>query len=270
MFLRNFWAYILGYLVLVVKGGHPERFINLALTRGVVLWDLVWLDRETLLVKVYAQSFRPLRHIARRANCRIRIRVKRGLPFYLHRLRRRRMLVAGGIIFCIAVYALCSFVWTVDVVGARRISPEAVRRIAAEAGLRPGVLKCQVDGNNVAEHLMQRIPDAAFVEVDVKGRSVIRIGERMVPKSDANPCHIIAKKDGVIESLLVLMGSPQVKEGDVVKKGDVLISGIITPPSGAKSQVRYVAAKGIVRARVWYRSYGEALRSEIKATCKTR
>ncbi len=264
MFLRNFWAYVLGYLVLFVRGGHPERFINLALTRGIVLWDLVRLDRETLLVKVYARSFRQLRHIARRANCRIRIRMKRGLPFYLYRLRRRRVLVAGGFIFCAIVYALCSFVWTVDVVGARRISPETIRRMAAEAGLRPGVLKYKVDGNYVADHLMQRLPGVAFVEVDVKGRAVIRVGERVVAKSETNPCHVVAGKDGVIESLLVLVGSPRVKEGDVVKKGDVLISGIIRPSPGEKSQVRYVAAKGIVRARVWYRSYGEALLSEIK------
>lgn len=273
MVLRNFWAYIFGYLVLAVRGGHPERFINLALTRGIILWDLVRLDNETLLVRVYAHSFRSLRHIARRAQCRIRIRAKRGLPFLLHRLRRRRMLVGGGFLFCLLVYFLCSFVWTVDVVGTRRVSPELVRRIADKAGLRPGVLKYQVNGNDVADYIMQQIPDAAFVEVDVRARSVIRIVERVVAKRETTPCDIVAKKDGMIESLLVLAGSPRVKEGDVVKKGDVVISGIIQPPVAegesqpnpiSKPQVRYVAAKGIVRARVWYRSYGEALRSEIE------
>ena len=56
--MRKIWAYIFGYLSLVVKGPHPERFINLAFTRGVYLWDLNWTSPDTLIVKVYAHSFR--------------------------------------------------------------------------------------------------------------------------------------------------------------------------------------------------------------------
>ncbi len=272
MVLRSFWAYMLGYLILVVRGEHPERFINLALTRGVLLWDLVRVDNEVLLVKVDARSFRSLRHIARRARCRIRIRSKRGLPFLIHRLRRRQMLVGGGVLFCLLVYFLCSFVWTVNVVGTRRVSPALVKRMAAAAGLRPGVMRYQVSGRDVADYLMQQIPGVAFAEVDVRVRSRIKIVERVVPKKENAPCDIIAKKDGMIENLLVLSGSPRVKEGDIVKRGDVVISGAIRPPvpeakpgdAPRSSEIRYVAAKGIVRARIWYRCYGEALRSELE------
>ncbi|HHW40275.1 MAG TPA: sporulation protein YqfD [Syntrophomonadaceae bacterium] len=272
MVLRSFWAYMLGYLVLAVRGEHPERFINLALTRGVLLWDLVRVDSEVLLVKVYARSFRSLRHIARRARCRLGIRAKRGLPFLIHRLRRRRMLVGGGVLFCLLVYFLCSFVWTVNVVGTRRVSPALVKRMAAAAGLRPGVLRYQVSGRDVADYLMQQIPGVAFAEVDVRARSRIKIVERVVPKRENTPCDIIANKDGMIENLLVLSGTPRVKEGDIVKRGDVVISGIIRPPvpeakrgdAPQPSAIRYVAAKGIVRARIWYRCYGEAFRSELE------
>ena len=123
MLIRVFWAYVLGFLVLTVRGEHPERFLNLATMRGVALWDVLWVNPETILVKVAARSFRPLRHIARRTKVRVRIRTKHGLPFILQRLRRRWMLVGGAITFCLLLYLLSSLIWTVDVSGTRQLDP---------------------------------------------------------------------------------------------------------------------------------------------------
>lgn len=275
MFIRKLWAYLLGYLILVIKGEHPERLINLAYTRGVHLWDLCWIDAGTLTAKVYASSFRTLRHIAKKAGCKLRIRRKRGLPFLLFRLRRRRMLLVGAVVFCLILYCLSSFIWTVEVSGTRRISQQKVKELAAEAGLRPGRIRFQVQRDDVVDHLLRELPEIAYAEVDVGPRSRIRISEKQLPEPGVGYCHIVAEKEGVIESVLTLAGQPLVKEGDVVRKGQVLISGEISPaPPGQDEQQgeqlpprqepRFVQARGIVHARVWYRFYGEAALEEIQ------
>lgn len=275
MFVRKLWAYLLGYLILVVKGEHPERFINLAYTRGVHLWDLDWSGTDTLLVKVYAFSFRPLRHIAKKSDCSVRIRRKSGVPFLLRRLRRRRMLLAGAVVFCFILYFLSSLIWTVEVSGTRRISPAEVKGLAAEAGLRPGRFRFQVQRGYVVDYLIQELPGIAYAEVDVGPRSKIRISEKVVPAPGVGTCHIVAGKDGMIESILTLSGQPLVSEGDIVRRGQVLISGKISPaaperetspeePPPPREQPRFVEARGIVHARVWYRFYGEARAEEIR------
>ncbi len=275
MLIRGFWAYMLGFLVLTVRGEHPERFLNLATTRGVTLWDVLWVNPETILVKVAACSFRPLRHIARRTRVRVRIRTKHGLPFTMQRLRRRRMLAVGAIAFCLLLSLLSSLVWTVDVSGAKRLDPAQVRRVAASAGLYQGNLRFMVNGKDVADRLMQEMPGIAFAEVDFRGtQATIRIYERVLPPPSLGPAHIVAGKDGVIKDLLVLAGTAQVKDGDVVHAGQILISGIIAPPLQPKTpgappppaplhKPRFVEAQGIVRARVWYRCYAEAPREEL-------
>lgn len=275
MLIRVFWAYMLGFLVLVVRGEHPERFINLASMRGVVLWDVIWVNQETILVKVAARSFKPLRHIARRTNAKVRIRVKGGLPFVLQRLRRRRMLTGGAITFCLLLYLFSSLIWTVDVIGTRQLDPAEVRREAASAGLYPGNLRFLVDGKDVADRLMLEMPGIAFAEVDFRGtQASIRIYERISPQPSLGAANIVAVKDGVIRDILVLAGAPQVKEGDLVRAGQVLISGIIAPPPPPETEgapppplvpyePRYVDAQGIVRARVWYRCYAEVPREEV-------
>lgn len=269
MLIRAFWAYMLGFLVLAVKGEHPERFINLASMRGVALWDVIWVDQETMLVKAPARSFAALRHIARRTNAKVRIRAKGGLPFVLRRLRRRSMLTVGAVTFCLLLYLLSSLIWTVDVVGTRQLDPAQVRREAASAGLYPGNLRSLVNGKDVADRLMREMPGIALAEVDFRGtQASIRIYERVSPEPSLGAANVVAVKDGVIRDLLVLAGAPQVKEGDLVRAGQILISGIIAPPPPPKTEgapspppapvePRYVNAQGIVRARVWYRCYAE-------------
>lgn len=273
MLLKSFWAYLLGCLVVAVSGPNPERFINLAVSRGVPLWDLVRVSDQMLLVMVYAGSFRSLRHIAKKSGCRLRIRSRRGLPFLWKRLRKRKMLVGGAVIFVFLVYLLCSIVWTVQVEGTRRVPASRIIKVAAAAGLRPGVIGWQVDGQMVAETLMRQVSGVAFAEVEVRPRARIRIIEKVIPKVESGCYNVVAGKDGLVERLLVLAGHPLVQEGDVVKKGDVVISGMIPGPVPAgedqnkpveQSPPRYVAAQGLVRARIWYRAYGEAPCSEVR------
>jgi similar to stage IV sporulation protein len=272
--VRAFWAYVTGFLVLVIRGEHPERMINLSLMRGVVLWDVVWVDRQTLTVKVTGRSFRPLRHIARRTRCRIRIRDKHGLPFILHRLRRRWMLVGGTVIFCLILFFLSSLIWTVEITGTKQLSDAQVRRAAVDAGLCPGHLRWLVNAKEASDILMRELPGVAFAEVSFHGtRATIRIYEKVLPPPPLGPCNIVAGKDGVVSEIMVLAGSPQVKEGDVVHTGQLLISGVIAapapPPAAAgappppRSEPLYVQAQGMVRAQIWYRGYAEAPREEL-------
>lgn len=271
MILQHFWAYIFGYLVMVVTGDHPERFINMALTRGVMLWDMVRVDESTLIVKAEARTFKYLRHIVRRTRCRVYIRSKLGLPFLLFRFRRRKAFFLGAAMFCLLLFGLSSMVWTVDVTGTSRLSPALVRQFAAQAGLHPGIWRRQVEGEQVAEYLLEKLPDVAFAEVDVRTRSHIRIVEKLRPRESSGPCDLVAKKDGVIENLMVLSGVPEVKEGETVRQGQVLISGVIEPhlqegttKPETPAEPRYVEAKGVIRARIWYRSYGEAAKTEMQ------
>ena len=77
-------------------------------------------------------------------------------------------------------------------------------------------------------------------------------------------------RDGVIEEVLVLDGQAHVKAGDVVARGDILISGIVIPPAppvklkvyrpSNTSAIHQVRARGQVKARTWYEGYGECSR----------
>lgn len=276
MLLFKMMACLQGCLVIHVTGESPERFVNMAASRGIYLWDVERLKNGTFILKVHLKAAKPLRHIARRTRCRFRIHRREGLPFYLGKLRRRKALALGAFLFLIALYSLSSFIWFIEVRGNEKLDAPRVLQAAAEAGLRRGALKWNIDPGRVENKIVEQLPLVSWSGVYIKGtKATIEVAERIVPAEEDNqPTHIIAKKTGVIKEVLVLNGLQAVKEGDAVSRGQVLISGVIPPAEeplagdpGKKQAAppkpsRYVHAMGIARARVWYEGYSEVYLAE--------
>lgn len=272
--LTRLWSFLTGYLTLIVEGKGLEKLINMAVSRGLYLWDVKWIAPGKAKVKIRLSGFKALRHMARRSRCRFRISGKGGLPFKVARARKRKMLLAGAVLSVVLIYIMSSFIWFVEVKGNKKIPAGRVIDTAQEAGLSMGTLKYGVDKDKIEKYIRNEIPEVAWVGVQITGtRALIEIAEKIiVPVPDNSPGNVVAKKDGLVEELLVLSGKASVSEGTTVKKGDVLISGIITPEIKPEEQqteelqenkepqqlIRFVRAKGIIRARVWYEGYGEA------------
>jgi similar to stage IV sporulation protein len=270
--VKQFWSWVLGYLVIIIQSDHPERLINLMLSRGIPIWQLSWVDQHTLIARVYARSFFALRHLARTAHCRLRIKEKRGLPFFLFRLRGRKLFVVGTFIFCFLVWYLSTCIWAVEVSGNKKLAASEICPAAADAGLKKGIWRFSLDPEEISTKMLLAHPGLAYAEISFRGvKAHIRVIESTPLAKTGLPCHLVADKAGVIQDILVLSGTAKAAEGDVVKKGDLLISGIVekivegveAPEEPSPEEPLYVEARGIVRARVWYRAYGEAVRNEI-------
>lgn len=289
MFLARLLSYIFGYVSMAVKGEFLEKFVNMATSRGIYLWDISRLGKDRVLVKVRISDVRPLRHIARATKCRFKIQQRYGLPFFMHRLKRRKLLAIGGLGFLIILYILSSFVWFINVTGTDKLAKDEIEHIASESGLKLGVTKRGVDTKQVEKNIREKLPSVAWVGVTIKGtRATIEIAERKLILEDTNrgPAHIVAAKAGLIKEVLILKGQAMVEEGDTVLPGQVLISGEIKEevkpeptnqplpegqePPESKYISHYVQAKGIVRARVWYEGYGECPLNETKESLSRR
>ena len=52
MLLFRIMSCLQGYLVIHVTGDAPERFVNMAASRGIYLWDVEQLVNGTVIIKV--------------------------------------------------------------------------------------------------------------------------------------------------------------------------------------------------------------------------
>ena len=83
-----------GYVKIIVWGFAPQRFINLCSNKGILLWNIEKQD-DVYIMCVSLESFYRLRSIARKTKVRVVISERYGLPFFLPKLMRRKIFVAG-------------------------------------------------------------------------------------------------------------------------------------------------------------------------------
>ncbi|NLY88272.1 MAG: sporulation protein YqfD [Firmicutes bacterium] len=248
-----------GYLVVMVQGKRLEEFLNRAVAKGIYLWGIRRPAPGRLLFRVRGKDFSLLRSSFRRCGCRGKILHRSGLPFILRRLLRNKGRWLGLAFFIAAVQVLASFVWVVGVAvedGELPGHPQ-IRDELREIGVRPGVLRGRIekDYERILEELAIAFPEAAWIDVKLRGVVVLvtMVGKTPPPAREEGPADIVAAKEGLVSEVIVLEGTPLVKAGDMVSRGDLLILGEKVLPrreGGFISQP--VRAEGIVKARVWY------------------
>ena len=126
-------------------------------------------------------------------------------------------------------------------------------QILEETNFKVGTLKSKADTKEAINKIRLERDDVAWVGIDIKGTNavveIVEADEKPEIINEEEYCNLVASKDGIISKVNAANGTPLVKEGDVVKKGDILVAGWL---EGKYTGTRYVHATGSVEARVWY------------------
>lgn len=236
-----------GTVLIECEGGFPERFLNEAAKRGVVLWD-VSCRGISLFCRSKAADYRALRPAARAASVRMRVRRRYGLPFRLRPFRLRWGLLAGVVLFVLLLQLLSSRVWIVRIVGNERVTDEAIREVLGPLGVYEGASPDAVDLPQLQLTALECLPEIVWLTVNFEGSTAtVQVRERKEaqPIAPDEPSNIVATRDGVIVCIDAVSGQAMVKEGDAVTKGTLLISGVMDSKVGPLLK----HAEGMVTAR---------------------
>ncbi len=248
-----------------MEGYYIERFINICSKKQIILWNLERKDNITLVADIDKKEFKRLREITRKTKCKVKIQKKIGLPFVVRKYKKRKIFLILLVLIFLLIFSLSHFIWNIDVECSSNISKDEIISLVETEGLKIGVLKNSVDTKEVINKLRLERDDIAWAGIEIKGtNAIIKIEE-----ADAKPdiiddddyCNIVADKEGVITKISAGNGTPLVKEGDVVKNGDVLIAGYM---EGKYTGRQYVHSIGEVQAKVWYKNTQKVYFKETK------
>jgi similar to stage IV sporulation protein len=231
-----------------------ESFLNHALAKSMMIWDIRVNKDETAELKVTLSDFFRMRPLLRRTGCLVQITERKGFPFMLDKLGKRKIFLGGIVAFAISLYLLTSLVWQINVTGNVKISTSQILDAANKQGIYRLQWKMKLaDPNELSRQLRVALPDASWIGVEIKGTQVnIQVVEARKPdsKPSNSPRNLIASKNALVTEILAQKGKPVVKSNTYVRKGDLLISGII----GDASHSQIVVAEGKVKGLVWYTS----------------
>lgn len=232
------------------EGLNLERLILRAGEEGIILQRMR--RKGSKLSGIVTESDLPrLRTLAEQGGWRLQSGERVGMGRIEDLLCRRVWLAIGCLLTSIAVIIAAQMMWRIDVVDGGVYEAD-IRQYLLERGMHPLQWKRQVDPATLRDALEWRYPQIAWVEVGWRGVTLqIRIAEGTPPGetlSESGACDVVALRDGIVTSVVTVAGTPQVKAGDIVRKGQVLIQGI---ERVGQEQSQSVAARGCVQARVW-------------------
>lgn len=266
MLVLKLWNYIRGYVVIRVQGLTLEKFINMCTVRNIYLWDVKRVGNTVLEAKIGIKGFKDLRKIVKKLGCKVSIRKKQGYPFWIYKLKKRKMLLIGAFFCFLLLIFISTFIFSIEIAGNENVETAEIVYKLNTLGLKPGTNRYFINLRKLENQLLLDMNRLAWVGIEIKGvKAKIEVVEKIAPPSriDKNtPCNVVAKKNGVIEKIIARNGDAVVEKGDIVKKGDILISGIVQlEPIGGSMLVH---SYGDVYAKTYYEATKSKGLTEIK------
>lgn len=235
--------YIKGYVRIRITGDSTERFLNLCRNKGIYVRNLAP-DQEGYQMEMERKDFLKLKPICKKTHSKVRILQKCGLVFFLHRYRKRKIFLCGGFFAAIFLFAFSGFIWNIHIEGNQKITNEMILSCLDSHKIRSGIRKKGIDCDQIEKEIRQEFETVTWVSSSLEGsRLFIRIREKedtaVVKKDEQKISDIVAKTDGTIVSIVTRSGVPQVQQGDVVKKGDLLVRGYVEVTDDSQNVIGY-------------------------------
>jgi sporulation protein YqfD len=174
-----------------------------------------------------------------------------GLYGKIKRLRHKTALICAGIVSLLLLIVSSNTVWDVRIEGNVNIPSADISLRLEECGLAVGDLWSGIDRSDVELKYLDSDERISWININRRG-SVAYVSaiegetDEGGKEEGLRYSNIVASTDCVIEEITVYHGMAMVKPGDVVKKGDILIVGVL--PEGAGGG--FCAADGMVVGRI--------------------
>lgn len=258
-------TYLRGHVKIEVKGSEIERLINELILSEIKIWNAQRVSDGSVEFHIHLNDFFKLRPFLKKTGSRMSVVKRYGAPFFLNKFLKRKFFISGIALFLIGIFILSTMIWNIEVVGNEEMNTEQILEEAEKLGIHKYQFKFKMDDLDViSKELTRNLPESSWIGVTMKGTKIqIKVVESTIPEEMPllNPRNLIASSDAVITEIFAERGIPQVKINHRVKKGDILISGIL----GDEQNQEIVVAKGEVRGLVWYEyNVKVPLKQEVK------
>ena len=241
--------YLQGYVKIRITGYSPERFLNLCSRHHIFIWGLSP-SGDSYEMFLMVKGFRKLKPIIRKTHTKVTVLQRYGLPFFLHKYRKRYLFFAGAAICTLLIYLLSLHIWNIHIEGNYSRTDSTILSFLETKNIRHGMWKRQVDCSRIVKDLRAEYDDVIWASASLKGtRLIIQIKENMdtmpedmeemTSNEEQGPTDLVAEEAGVITSIITRKGVPQVEPGTEVAPGDLLVSGQVPVVNDSQEIVSY-------------------------------
>lgn len=218
-----------GCLKVRITSADIPGIMTAAAAKGICMQEIAREDYFTVVGAISADQLSCLSYIADRCGGEVKVIGRKGVKFQAKRWRKRPIFLIGMMLLLGLSMYLPSRILFVRVNGNSHVESQKILEQAAFCGIHFGASRRDVRSEKVKNLLLQAVPELQWIGVNTHGCvaeiSVTERAQEQKPKKLMGVSHVVAGMDGVVESCTVTSGKSLCTPGQVVTKGQILISG---------------------------------------------
>lgn len=198
LYIKILLNYLFGYLNIEIEGYFVEKFINLCISKNILLWNIKRTKSTLVYSNIGIKDFKKISKVAKNTKCKVKIKEKKGLPFVFNKYKKRKIFIIFLLFLIVAIMLLSNFVWNIEISGNSSINKEELLSTLEENGLKIGKLKSKIETKKIVDKMRLERNDLAWIGIEMKGtNAIVKIVEAdkkpdIIDQNDY--CSIIASK----------------------------------------------------------------------------
>lgn len=236
---------------ILIQGKNLSYFLSLLISKHIS----IYCREETsigLILEINAADYQKIMDI--KTSYRITILNRYGFLKLQYLFSKYFIFLLGLIFFFAVLFALSHLTFEVDVIHSNHEIREIIYQDLKELGIEKFHFKVNYERKEeIVEKILEKETERIeWLEIEEIGtKYLVHVEERKKNKEEeeCSPRSIVAKKDAMILDIQAEEGEVVKKRLDYVKKGDVVISGLIY---NKEEIVSKRCARGKVFGEVWY------------------
>ena len=241
------------YIKVVIEGKNINNYVKWMIKQKINIINLNIIKHNKLEVIINYKDYKELKKYSK--TYQVKIIKKYGNLKIFETIKKNLFILIPILLSTIFLYFLSNIIFSVDVIYNDK---EVVKTIEKELS-KYGIEKYKLKKNymyldKIKDEILKNNKDTLeWLEIIEDGtKYIVKLVERKQEKKEQSYEYqsISSTKDSIITSIKAYSGEKIKEINDYVKKGDVIVSGIITKPDGS---LIYEKAEAKIYGEVWYK-----------------
>ena len=230
-----------------IKGFNQERAIN-QIAKKIKVYNYKKEENGVSYFEVDYKHRKLLKNLLRDTGIEIIAFSSRGFKDFFKRFLHCYGIISALVVILAGYIVQYSFILKIEVLGREDVKNEQIEQFVEDALVTR--FKSGIDTKQIEIDIMQEFEYVTSVSVAIIGQSLlISVNQVDIPAElgeDFAP--IISQHDGRVSKINLIQGTLAVNEGDIVKKGDVLVYPYVIDSQGER---RSSQPKADIYAEIW-------------------
>lgn len=241
-------------LIINIKGKNINKFIKRLYDNKIKLYKIKKINDNEVIIYIRKEDYEKISKI--KTIYEIKIIGLTGNLKIKEKLKKNINLIISIIIGIITIYLLSKITFEINIItNNKELQENILQELKVNGIYKYSIQKNYKELNEIKLKIKEKYHNnIEWIEIQNVGvNCIVKLEERIENKKNEEnePVNIVALKDGIIMNIKASNGEILKRNGQSVKKGDVIISGKITLNDNVKEIVN---AKGKVMAEVWYKT----------------